>query len=123
MLTRRFDSIFNDLFYVENESKIKCDVLSDDKEITFLFDLPDVDMNDIDISLDGGKLIVKGEIKGNIKQKYLISERMVGKFYRSFELHEHLDSSNIVASYNKGVLKVVIPKQKIIPKKIPIKIT
>ena len=87
-------------------------------------DVPGVDPKDIDISLEDGVLIVKGERKAEHKDEgdgYSRSERVYGSFYRRFTLPDTADADNISAKTEHGVLKLHIPKkEKALPKKITV---
>ena len=72
-----------------------------------------MDEKDIDVLLHEGTLIVKGEKKSeteNEKDGYHRIERTYGSFYRAIDLPEGIEEDKIKASYKKGVLKVVLPK-------------
>jgi HSP20 family protein len=59
-------------------------------------------------------LSLKGEKKSERDEKkdtYHVIERSYGSFERSFELPDSADQDQIKADFNKGVLRVVIPKR------------
>ena len=65
----------------------------------------------------------ENEKKEDKDKKYLIRERSVKSFERSFTLPEDAEEEKISASYQKGILSVFIPKKpKEEPKKIAVKI-
>ncbi|MBW2568730.1 MAG: Hsp20/alpha crystallin family protein [Deltaproteobacteria bacterium] len=104
------------------------DVKENDKEITVTAELPGMDEKDIDVSLSGDSLIIKGEKKEEKKEKDKESwsiERRYGSFYRAIPLPvEIIDKENAAASFKKGVLCVTIPKTEAsanLSKKIPVK--
>ena len=77
-------------------------------------DLPGMNKNDISIDIDENSLIISGErkIKEEVKEEdYHKIETSFGKFERVFSLPKNIDSENITASSQDGVLEVVIPKQ------------
>lgn len=98
------------------------DVLETDPEIVVKVDLPGVDPKDVDISMVGGSLVLKGERKEEREEKkkgYLRIERFVGQFYRELPLPPVVDPEKIVATSYKGVITVTIPKKpEAQPKKI-----
>ncbi len=86
--------------------------MSDD-EYQINMELPGVDENDIDVSLDGNMLTISGEKRSEHEEKeksYFFSERTYGAFQRSFRVPDDVDMSNIGAAFNKGVLTLTLPK-------------
>ena len=76
-------------------------------------ELPGVDEKDIDVSLHDDLLSVKGEKKFEQEKKeqnYYFSERRFGTFQRTFRLPADGDADHIDAHFEKGVLKITIPK-------------
>ena len=80
---------------------------------------------DIQVSLSGNVLTIKGEKRQEHEEKtkeYLVSESSYGEFRRSFTLPDTADSDKLEASFTHGVLKIVMPKrQEQTPKTIPVK--
>ncbi len=89
-------------------------------------ELPGVDPKDVDVSLTGNVLTIKGEKKEEKEEKeenYHMIERRYGSFVRSIRLPVEVEEDKIEASYKKGVLKIVLPKsEKAKPKGIKIKV-
>jgi HSP20 family protein len=87
-------------------------------------DLPGVDREDIDITMEGGVLSIRGERKlEDVAEggEYKRVERIHGNFYRRFALPDEADAEGINARCNQGVLEVVIPKkQSVQPRRIEI---
>lgn len=76
-------------------------------------ELPGMTMDDIDISVSDGLLTIKGEKKSEKEVKEedrYCSERVYGSFRRTLSVPKGLDESNIHATYDNGVLEVVLPK-------------
>jgi len=89
------------------------DVFEDEKEIVLTADLPDMDQKDLDIHVEENHLTIQGERKfenEEKKDKYHRIERRYGSFQRTFALPDNVDADNIAAKYDKGVLKVTLPK-------------
>ncbi len=89
------------------------DIFEDEKQITLSADIPDMDQKDLDISVEDGHLTIKGERKFENEEKkdnYHRIERRYGSFQRTFALPENVDADHIGAKYDKGVLKVTLPK-------------
>ena len=90
-------------------------------------DLPGVKKEDIEINVENNVLTVSGkrEAKSEVKEEdYYRIESRYGKFQRSFTLPDKVDTENIRAACEDGVLEVIIPKlqiEKSSAKKIEIK--
>ena len=76
-------------------------------------ELPGVDKDDVDISIEDNLLVIRGEKKFETESdedKYHRKECVYGSFERSFSLPKQVDVSKVEASYKNGVLKLNIPK-------------
>jgi len=90
------------------------DIRENDKEIIVEAELPGIDEKDIQVTVRDGVLSLKGEKKSERDEKkdtYHVIERSYGSFERSFALPDSADQDQIKADFNKGVLRVVIPKR------------
>ncbi|MFO0989283.1 MAG: Hsp20/alpha crystallin family protein [Alphaproteobacteria bacterium] len=77
-------------------------------------ELPGCDEKDIKISLDDNVLSISGEKKAEREEKkkdYVMTERSYGSFKRAFTLPDNVDAEKIAAKFDKGVLKVTLPKK------------
>jgi HSP20 family protein len=87
-------------------------------------ELPGMKEEDIDVSVVGDMLTIRGEKKAESEIKdedYYRCERTYGSFYRSVSLPSGVDSSKIEANYEDGVLEVTLPKSpEVKPKKIAV---
>lgn len=74
-------------------------------------DLPGVDSDSIDVTVEKNSLTIEAERRWDSdgEEQVLLSERPTGKFSRQFFLGESLDTDAIDAGYDHGVLTVVIP--------------
>lgn len=89
------------------------DIYEDDKEIVVSADLPQMDEKDLDVRVEDNHLIIKGERKFENEEKkdnYHRVERRYGSFQRTFALPDNVAADKIEAKYDKGVLKVHLPK-------------
>lgn len=88
-------------------------------------DVPGVDPKDIEITMEGGMLTLKGERKNESREErdgYRRVERVSGQFFRRFTLPETADAEGVNAKGVNGVLEISIPKQaKALPRKITVK--
>jgi HSP20 family protein len=90
------------------------DVYEDEHNVTLKIEVPGIDEKDIDIRLENNTLTVHGERKIEKEEKeenYRRVERQYGAFTRTFTLPPTVDAEKVSANYDKGVLKVVLPKK------------
>ncbi|MBN1843138.1 MAG: Hsp20/alpha crystallin family protein [Deltaproteobacteria bacterium] len=89
-------------------------------------DLPGLEAKDVDVSVSGDILTIKGEKKKEEEEKgehFYHCERYCGSFQRSFRLPVDVQSDKIEATFDKGVLKITLPKaEEAKKKKIEIKV-
>ncbi|UCH81766.1 MAG: Hsp20/alpha crystallin family protein [Nitrospiraceae bacterium] len=93
----------------------KVDVKEGDKEIKVLAELPGMDENDINVTLNRDSLTLRGEKKEEKEDSdkgYHRLERSYGSFCRTIPLPVEIESDNVSASYKKGILTITIPKSK-----------
>lgn len=94
---------------------IRLDVHEDDKAYRVKAEIPGVDKNDIDLSIDGNQIAISAEIKREAKKKEgereICSERYYGKVYRAFSTPTDVDSTKAEAKYDNGVLTLTLPKK------------
>lgn len=90
------------------------DILEEDSRYVLFADLPGVERNDIDISLEEGVLTIKGERRAESETEtdgYRRRERLRGSFLRRFTLPDTVNADSISATMKDGVLQIGIPKQ------------
>jgi HSP20 family protein len=93
----------------------KIDVIDRDKEIFVKAELPGFDKEDLDISIANNQLVIKAKACHEDKEEkgdYLKQEISKSEIYRSLLLPADVEDENVKTSFNKGVLKLTIPKQK-----------
>lgn len=76
-------------------------------------DVPGIPKESIEINYQDGSLTVSGERKASEKseeESYIRVERTFGRFFRSFSLPKTVQSEHISASYDNGVLSILVPK-------------
>ena len=86
-------------------------------------DLPGVDPGSVDIDVDGQLLTIRAQRSPARADgaKWLLQERPAGTYLRQFSIGEGVDSANISASYEDGVLRLVIPvSERAKPRKVQV---
>ncbi len=90
------------------------DVYEDEHNVTLKIEVPGIDEQDIDVRVENNTLTVHGERKIEKEEKeenYRRVERQYGSFTRTFNLPPTVDAEKVQADYDKGVLKVTLPKK------------
>ena len=113
-------------FRLEEEAWLPAvDVSETGDKITVKAEIPGMEAKDIEISIVGDTLTIKGEKKAETEEKdenYHMVERTYGSFSRAMKLPAVVDAEKVEATYKNGVLTVVLPKmEEVKPKAIEIK--
>ena len=90
------------------------DIYEDEHTITLKLEVPGIDEKDIDVRVENSTLTVHGERKIETEEKeenFRRVERQYGSFTRSFTLPSSVDSAQVSADYDKGVLKIKLAKK------------
>ena len=90
------------------------DVYEDEHNVTLKIEVPGINEKDIDVRIENNTLTVHGERKIEKEEKeenYRRVERQYGSFARTFTVPTTVDSEKVSATYDKGVLKIVLPKK------------
>jgi len=90
------------------------DVYEDEHSVTLKIEVPGIDEKDIDVRIENRTLTVHGERKFEKEEKeenYRRVERQYGSFSRTFTLPNTVDTENVSADYEKGVLKIKLTKK------------
>jgi HSP20 family protein len=103
------------------------DVYEDEHGITLKMEVPGVDEKDLDVRVENNVLTVQGERnfeKEEKQENFQRVERRYGSFTRSFTLPNTVETDNIQADYDKGVLKLHLNKRaEAKPKQVKVNIT
>ncbi len=120
------DDLPNVKFNLGFSFKPRVDLYSDSENYFIEMDVPGIAKDELKISLHNNVLSISGEKKnsneGNKKFTYLKNERSFGAFSREFNLPEEINSDKVSASFENGVLKVVLEKAEKVETKKEIKI-
>ena len=132
-----FNNFFDDVLpampdftFTRTNSLPKVDVKETKDSYDMYMDLPGMDESDVNVELDHNVLKIssvrtenkedKGD-KNEKESKYLIRERRMTSFSRSFTLPEDVDGSKISATFKNGILALTMPRTSApAPKKIAI---
>ena len=90
------------------------DIYETENELVLKADIPDVELNDIDVRVENQTLTIAGERKFNRQDSgkgYHRIERSYGNFVRSFAVPNTFDTEKISAEFKNGVLSVTLPKK------------
>ena len=90
------------------------DIYEDEHSITLKMEVPGIDEKDIDVRIENNTLTVHGERKIEKEEKeenFRRVERQYGSFTRSFTLPSSVDPAQVIANYDKGVLKINLAKK------------
>jgi HSP20 family protein len=100
------------------------DAFEKDGVYTLRFDVPGVDPDDVDLTVEGNMLTVTAErpVEETEGATWLLRERPAGTHSREVRLGDRLDTGRVKASYDNGVLTVEIPmRAEARPHKVSIK--
>ena len=109
-----FGDPFGDFFNTQDLAEFKTDVLDEGDHYELEADLPGFHKEDIKLELQGDNLVISAERHNNAEEKnkdgkVVRMERSYGSYQRSFNVSQ-IDTNNIRASYDNGVLKLQLPK-------------
>ncbi len=133
-MERTFEEIFGRPFYPvawRRSPAVRAwspplEVYEKEEEYVVKAELPGMKKEEIDISLVGDTLTIKGERKAEEevkKESYHLCERCYGSFERSLSLPTEVDAAKVEAKYENGVLEIKLPKvPEAKPKKLEIKV-
>lgn len=91
----------------------RIDVSETNGAVEITAELPGVSEDEVDVTLVDDVLTIKGEKKSETEDKqknYHLIERSYGAFRRAIRLPYEVDPKKVEARFDKGVLKVVLPK-------------
>ncbi len=91
------------------------DMVETPEELLVRFELPGVDPKEIDMSIVGDELVIKGEKtffeKKEDNWKWFFKENYTGPFYRAIRLPVAIDADKIMAMDHNGILMITLPKK------------
>jgi HSP20 family protein len=135
-MSRLFDSFFEGFDLgpfgksglAETAVMPKIDISETNDAVHVAAELPGMKEDDVEVTLSDGSLIIQGEKRAEKEDKeknYYRVERSYGSFHRSIPLPAEVDDKKVEASFQNGVLNIVLPKVGPSPtaaaKKIPVR--
>lgn len=123
-LQREINKLFSNVGHGATADYPAVNVWEKDNTLVVTTELPGIDPDNINISVTGAVLTISGVSKSDpVKagETYLRQEREMGNFQRNIQLPYQVDSKAVEAKYERGILKIMLPRQKEdLPKKIKI---
>ena len=118
-LQNRVNSLFREMNEEDNPLTAASfvpavDIYEDAKKVVLKLEVPGIEEKDLDIRVENHTLTVKGERKFEKEEKeenFHRIERRYGSFYRAFTLPSTVDTENVGATYNAGVLRLELNKK------------
>lgn len=89
------------------------DVYETPDDVVVTAALPGIRQEDVDVTLSGQTLVLKGEFKADervSRDQIVYRERRYGTFHRQIQLPVRVDGENVDATYEHGILTLRIPK-------------
>jgi len=103
------------------------DIAEDAREYLIKVELPEVQKEDVKVTVENGTLTISGERKAEKEEKdrrFHRMERYYGRFERSFSIPEDAEADSVKAEFKDGLLRVHLAKsEKAHPKQIEVKVS
>ncbi len=121
-LREAMDRLFEDSFvptgtrWVSGRTDIRCElpmnVYTTDEELVITAAVPGMGPEDVDVTIEGDTLTIRGELPAPLENvNYVVQERPYGQFQRVLRLNMPVDAERAEATFDKGVLTLVLPKK------------
>jgi HSP20 family protein len=117
------NNLIKELLETQNYVSPLVNIYETDNEFILSADMPGVVRKNVNVKVENDSLIMLGQIDydNEINKNYILNEREVGNYYRTFKISGSVDQSNIEAKYDNGQLVVNLPKnEKVKPRTINI---
>ncbi len=123
-MNRLFDDAFSAMDYTGGArvARLPIDAYSTDNEIVVVASIPGAQPEEVEITVEGDSLTIRGEIAPRMDNvRYILAERFHGAFSRTLQLNVPIDVDDAEASFENGLLTLVLPKaEEIRPKVIKV---
>lgn len=108
-----FDEIVNEINrYDHNHNRPAANIIDSETDYSIHLFTPGFNKADFKVELNEEKLVVSAEAKNDAHNNYKLQEYKLNGFSRTFVLPRGLDTTDIKASYEQGVLQLVFAKAK-----------
>lgn len=96
----------------EARCDLPLDVYTTDEELVIIASVPGVKPEDVEITIEGDTVTIKGEIPAPVENvAYAAQERPYGKFQRVLRLNIPVQADKAEASFDRGVLTLTLPRR------------
>jgi len=118
-LHEKMNSLFEDVMAPRQDMALSgswkptVDIYETDDAMVVNAEIPGIGPDDISVKVSENTLVIKGERKlekGLREENYHMIERNHGRFQRAFTLPVEVDQENVKATFEDGVLEIVLPK-------------
>jgi len=133
VMNDRLNRLFGNVYLRDEDTGFRgtwvpsVDIYETDKhDLVLRAELPGMSREDIEVTVENGIVVIKGEKKFDAEVKeehYRRIERTYGTFHRSFTLPNTVDATKVAAEYKNGVLTVTLPfKEEAKPRSINVEV-
>jgi HSP20 family protein len=120
----QLDRIAQTIFDTSHQPRMMpIDLFREGTQYVLHADLPGIDPGSVDVDVDGHLLTIRAQrsAASHESSRWLVQERPYGAYLRQFTIGDDVDAEQITASYDNGVLTVVIPiAERAKPRKIAV---
>jgi len=124
-LHREMSRVFSGIEQPLNQEDPLVNAWVGEQDVIIVAELPGVDPAKVDISVVGDTLTISGSREAvplKEGESYHRQERSYGRFSRSLQLPFHVEAGKVEAKYERGILKIVLPRAEADkPRKIEVK--
>jgi HSP20 family protein len=125
-MQRAVDRAFNENFFNKADFReawsLPVDAYATEDAIVLVANVPGIKPDDLNITLEGDTLTIRGEIKAENDKRFLLRERVAGKFERVLTISTPVEANKVEATFENGVLTLTLPKAEAVkPRTIQIK--
>ena len=124
-LREAMDRLFEDSFVRRHdgngsgEARLPIDAYATDEEIVVTFAVPGLTPNAVEITIEGDTLTIRGEVPAALENvSYIMRERFHGPVSRTLQLNVPVDVEKAEASFENGILTLVLPKAEEVKPKV-----
>jgi HSP20 family protein len=128
-LREAMDQVFNENYLRNREARqqglvwqLPIDAYATEDAIVLKADVPGLKPEDLEVTLEGDTLTIRGELKNRAEsQNFILRERASGRFERVLTINTPIDPSKVEATFEDGVVTIVLPKSEAVkPKQIKV---